>query len=75
MYNFDKFKSDESEELAEIVAQKFATQSGMSLEDIKQLAYHVGLFALIAADKSEFLLLVSTSGEPETIVNPLYKED
>lgn len=75
MYNFNSFKSEESGELAEIVAQKFSDTSGMPLEDIKRLAYQVGLFTLIAADKSEFLMMVGTSGEHETIVNPLYKED
>ncbi|QCW23816.1 hypothetical protein AAS21_gp078 [Pantoea phage vB_PagS_AAS21] len=75
MYNFDKFKDDEAKELAWLVTEKLARMHGESKEDIKELAYHVGLFILLAAQGSERVMIIADTGAHETIVNPLIKSE
>ncbi len=76
MYNFDTFNEYSTKEVAAKVVAKLAATSSKSEVDIKELAYQVGLFVLIAMHSSEHALIVSGTGEQEVIINPLFtKED
>lgn len=71
MYNFDTFNEAETKEIAAVVVTKLAKKSGKSEEDIRELAYQVGLFVLIMMQGGDHTMIVGDNGSHEVLVNPL----